>query len=67
MIRCFEDENVSHVSGLIDPIVDIDIVNTELIEADIKTVSRRLEKASRSARLGEKDIIEEAEFLKKSL
>ncbi len=64
VIRCFEDENVSHVSELIDPVVDIDIVNTELIEADIKTVSKRLEKASRSARLGEKDIVEEAEFLK---
>ncbi len=67
VIRCFEDENVSHVSGLVDPVVDIDIVNTELVAADIKTVSKRLEKASRSARLGEKDIIEEAEFLKKIL
>lgn len=67
VVRCFEDKNVTHVSGLIDPIVDIDVVNTELIEADIKTVEKRLDKASRSAKSGDKNLIEEANFLEKLL
>ena len=67
LVRCFEDENVPHVSALVDPIVDIDVVNTELIEADLKTVEKRLDKASRAAKAGVKESVEEAEFLEKLL
>jgi len=65
VVRCFEDENVSHVSALVDPIVDIDIVNTELIEADLKAIEKRLDKAGRAAKTGLKDAVEEAAFLEK--
>ncbi len=65
VVRCFEDENVAHVSGRVDPVVDIDVVNTELIEADLKIMEKRLDKADRAARTGVKDIIEEAAFLEK--
>jgi hypothetical protein len=57
VVRCFEDPNVVHVSGEIDPIADIDIVNTELAIADLETVERSLNKASRRARAGEKEML----------
>jgi len=65
VVRCFEDENVSHVSALVDPIVDIDVINTELIEADLKIVEKRLEKAERAAKAGMKDVMEEYKLLQK--
>ncbi|HGJ66762.1 TPA: redox-regulated ATPase YchF [bacterium] len=67
VVRCFDDENVSHISERVDPEVDIDIVNTELLLADLKTIEKRFDKASRSARVGDKNVIEEAHFLEKLL
>ena len=57
VVRCFEDPNVVHVSGEIDPIADIDVINTELAIADLETVERSLNKASRRARAGEKEML----------
>ena len=54
VVRCFEDENVVHVDGSVDPARDIDTIQTELILADIETVSRRREKAAHLVRNGEK-------------
>jgi len=65
VVRCFEDENVAHVSGRVDPVVDIDVVNTELIEADLKVLEKRLDRVSRAAKTGVKDVIEEAHLLEK--
>ena len=65
VVRCFDDENVSHVSALVDPVVDIDVVNTELIEADLSAVERRLERSSRAARTGNKELVAEVTFLEK--
>lgn len=56
VVRCFEDPDVVHVSGRIDPLADIDIINTELVIADLGTVERSLEKATRRARAGEKEM-----------
>ncbi|MEA2058446.1 MAG: redox-regulated ATPase YchF [Actinomycetota bacterium] len=56
VVRCFADPNVVHVSGQIDPLADIDIINTELVIADLGTVERSLEKATRRARAGEKEM-----------
>jgi hypothetical protein len=56
VVRCFEDPDVVHVSGQIDPLADIDIINTELVIADLGTVERSLEKATRRARAGEKEM-----------
>src|SRR5512136_1077766 len=47
VVRCFEDPDIAHVTGSLDPVRDIEIVTTELILADLETVRRRLEKISR--------------------
>jgi len=53
VVRCFEDENVAHVHGGIDPVGDAETVNAELLLADLATVERRLEQASRAAKSGD--------------
>lgn len=70
VLRCFEDSNVSHVLGRLDPAEDVDILILELIMKDIETVEARLEKAKRSSLSGEKRLkieIEELENIKKNL
>jgi len=54
VVRCFEDENVVHVSGNIDPLRDREIINTELMLADMDTVARRIDKTAGRARTGDK-------------
>ena len=55
VVRCFEDPDVTHVSGTVDPISDIEIIETELMFADVETLQNALEKATRTARSGDKD------------
>ncbi len=55
VVRCFEDPDVSHVSGAIDPAGDIETIDTELALADLATVERALERHARRMRAGEKD------------
>lgn len=55
VVRCFEDPDVIHVSGNVDPIADIDTIETELMLADIQTLENALGKAERSARGGDKE------------
>jgi ribosome-binding ATPase len=55
VIRCFPDENVAHPYGEIDPVNDIDVINTELILADIETLSRSLEKYASIPKSGDAD------------
>jgi len=55
VVRCFEDENVIHVSGQISPIDDIEIINTELALADMETVDKVLDRTRRVANAGDKD------------
>ncbi len=54
MVRCFEDENVVHVTGAIDPVADIETIHTELALADLATVERALARAVPRARSGDK-------------
>jgi len=61
VLRCFEDDNVLHVSGRIDPVSDAETVNLELILADMETVQRRGERAAKMIKSGEKRYAEEAE------
>ena len=61
VVRCFEDDNVIHVDGSVDPARDIDVINTELILADIETVTKRSEKAAAMMKKGEKKFAAEAE------
>ena len=54
VVRCFEDSNVVHVDGSVDPIRDIETINLELIFADIETVDKRLDKARKSLKADKK-------------
>ncbi|NNE65376.1 MAG: redox-regulated ATPase YchF [Pyrinomonadaceae bacterium] len=65
--RCFEDENVHHVEGSVDPIRDIETIQIELALADMASVEKRLDKASRTAKSGDKDAKKEVEVLQKLL
>ncbi|MAQ17977.1 MAG: redox-regulated ATPase YchF [Sandaracinus sp.] len=50
VVRCFEDENIVHVDGRVDPIADIETIETELVLKDLETVQKRLDKAQRAAK-----------------
>ena len=50
VVRCFEDENVVHVAGKIDPISDIEVINTELALADLSTAEKALQRQQKTAR-----------------
>ena len=63
VVRCFEDSNVTHVEGSTDPIRDIDIINLELVMADIEMVERRIDKCQKAAKGGDKKFLKEAELL----
>jgi GTP-binding protein YchF len=63
VVRCFADGDIAHTYGTIDPRRDVEVVDTELILADLEVVDRRLEKLSRLLRLGEKGADEESRFL----
>ncbi len=65
VVRCFEDPDIVHVTGSIDPVRDIEIVTTELVLADIETVKKRLEKISRDVKRGDKHALLEAHLLEK--
>ena len=67
VVRCFEDENIIHVDGSIDPARDIETINLELIFADMEIVARREEKARKLIKTGEKKYGEEADLAKKVL
>ena len=54
VVRCFEDEDVHHVSGTVDPVRDIEIVNTELILADLDSVKKRRERLQKDVKRGDK-------------
>ncbi len=57
VVRCFEDDNVVHVAGQIDPLADIDVINTELALADLAVAERALQRHQKLARSGDKDAI----------
>lgn len=65
VVRCFQDENVTHVSGKIDPIDDIEIINLELILADLDTVTRRYDRTEKLARQKDKDAVAEFNVMAK--
>ncbi len=66
VVRCFEDSNVTHVEGSTDPLRDIDIINLELVMADIEMVERRIDKAQKAAK-GDKKFLHEAELFSQLL
>ena len=62
VVRCFDDENVIHVEGGADPLRDIEIINLELILADLELVNRRADKARKSGKAGDKSFLHEAKL-----
>ncbi len=65
MVRTFVDNDVIHVANKVDPLSDIEVINLELILADLETVQKRLSNLSRDVKRGEKDAIKEEAVLKK--
>lgn len=65
VVRIFEDENVIHVAGKIDPLSDIEVINYELILADLQTVTKRLDGLGRDVKAGNKDAIAEKAMLER--
>src|SRR4051794_35513856 len=66
IVRCFEGGDITHVEGSVDPIRDIDTIDTELVLADLETVSSSLDKAERTARSGDKEAAAKAELLRRA-
>ena len=67
VVRCFNDENVTHVDDSVDPVRDIETINLELIFADIETVGKKLDKAQSLIKTGDKKYKTETEFLTRLL
>lgn len=66
VVRCFEDKNIIHVEGGVDPIRDLEIINVELMLSDLEVVSNRINKIGKKAMLSkDKDVIKEATLLEK--
>ena len=65
VVRCFEDPDIHHVTGSIDPIRDIEIVTTELVLADLEALHRRRERISKDIKQGDKHAIAENHVLEK--
>jgi len=62
IVRCFEDENITHVEGSVDPVRDIEIIQTELILADIEQLNKKIEKLTREAKANAKGTKEALEI-----
>ena len=65
VVRCFENDDIVHVAGKIDPASDIEVINTELALADLDSVERAYQKALKSAKTGEKDAIKSRDLLER--
>jgi ribosome-binding ATPase len=65
VVRCFVNDDVVHVAGRIDPIADIEVINTELALADLETVERGLQRAEKASKAGDKDAIRLRELLRR--
>ena len=65
VVRCFHDENVVHVAGKVDPVSDIEVINTELALADMASVEKALLRASKNSKSGNKDELAKKQVLEK--
>ncbi|NYT80556.1 redox-regulated ATPase YchF [Alcaligenaceae bacterium] len=65
VVRCFEDENVIHVAGRVNPISDIEVINTELALADLASAEKALQRHQKTARSGDKEAIKMVAVLEK--
>ncbi|MCM2282701.1 MAG: 50S ribosome-binding GTPase, partial [Bdellovibrionaceae bacterium] len=66
VVRCFDDPNIVHVSGSVDPVRDMDVINTELMLADFDSVDKRIQKIEKTAKTsGDKKLKAEYDAIKK--
>ena len=65
VVRCFEDENITHVAGGVDPLYDIEVINLELILADLESVEKRIGRVEKQAKQKDKDAVAEFGVLSK--
>ncbi len=62
VVRCFDDENIVHVAGSVDPARDIEIIDTELLLKDLETIEKRVERQAKASKTGDKKAKEEMAF-----
>ena len=65
VVRCFQDDDVIHVAGKVDPIADIEVINTELVLADMDTVEKGLKRVERTAKSGAKEAVAQKALLER--
>ena len=65
VVRCFEDPDIHHVAGNIDPVSDIEVITTELVLADLEAVQKRLGSIAKDAKRGDKEALAQESVLKK--
>ncbi|MFS0725808.1 redox-regulated ATPase YchF [Paenibacillus sp. 1P07SE] len=65
VVRCFQDENITHVDGKVDPLSDIQTINLELILADVDSVEKRIERSRKNMKGGDKKYAQEVELLER--
>jgi len=65
VVRCFEDADIHHVTGSVDPVRDIEIITTELVLADLEAVQKRLASVAKDAKRGDKEALAQESVLKK--
>ncbi|WP_071130385.1 redox-regulated ATPase YchF [Enterococcus timonensis] len=65
VVRCFDDPNITHVEGRVDPLADIETINLELVLADLETVNKRYDKTAKIAKTKDKQALEEFAVLQK--
>jgi GTP-binding protein YchF len=63
VVRCFENDDITHVAGKVDPQADIDTINTELCLADLESIEKALQKTNKLAKTGNKDAIKQQQIL----
>ena len=64
VVRCFEDDDISHVGNAIDPLADIETINTELLLADMESIARQAERAAKQAKSHDKEAMARHEFMR---
>lgn len=65
VVRCFDDDDVVHVDGRVDPLADIEVIHTELALADLETIEKALTKATKSAKTGNKELLIEKSVIER--
>ncbi|MBJ6361378.1 redox-regulated ATPase YchF [Paenibacillus sp. GCM10012307] len=65
VVRCFQDDNITHVSGKVDPLSDIQTINLELVLADLESVEKRIDRSRKNMKSGDKKYAQEVEVLER--